>query len=566
MGLGPNITLDATVNPDFGQVESDPAVLNLTAFETFFDEKRPFFIEGIQIYEFSVGPGEMLYTRRIGAQAPIIGATKISGRTEEGLSFGVLGATAGTEFNPSRNYGVARMSQQIGEFSEAGGILTGFDAPEPGGNGRLRSVTGGADWDLRLLENRYGIEGFSAFTHRSWSSPDRNSSTGYAGKVWVRKRQGILNGFVGLDIFSDRFNPNDVGQLNQNNFIANLSRIEYQINRGEPFGAVRRADLSMFAIQSFSYNEGLDLGLDLEVESFWTMQNFQQIQFGVSIERPFGGYDLYETRGLGPWARPAAIEIEGEIETDERRNWLVEPEAGITFHGDGGHGYSLSFRGDWDIGTRLFLSGNIEGEWEEGVTAWVSNESFMRNGPAWAIGERSVSPDRLDPGEYRIIDDGGELSSILTGIESYSGNTWYVPVFGRRETRSLDFTLRSNVTFTPKLSLQVYSQLFLARGRYNDFQIMQNRDRLAEFSNYPKRTEFTLSSLQSNMVLRWEYRPGSNIYLVWTHGRRLQESLNPLAPYGPSPYERSIGKRIDDTFDIFPDNAVLLKIEYTFLY
>lgn len=66
IGTGPNIIMDATINPDFGQVESDPAVLNLTAFETFYDERRPFFLEGASIYEFSVGPGELLYTRRIG--------------------------------------------------------------------------------------------------------------------------------------------------------------------------------------------------------------------------------------------------------------------------------------------------------------------------------------------------------------------------------------------------------------------------------------------------------------------------------------------------------------------
>jgi hypothetical protein len=182
------------------------------------------------------------------------------------------------------------------------------------------------------------------------------------------------------------------------------------------------------------------------------------------------------------------------------------------------------------------------------------------------IGARSASPDQLSTGEYRSLENPDRLNSIFSDIDSYSGSTWYVPVFGRRDTRSVDLTLRSDVTFTPKLSLQLYSQLFLARGRYGDFKIMQDRDQLAEFTNYPKRSEFSLSSLQSNVVLRWEYQPGSNIYLVWTHGRQLRESLNPLAPYGPSPYGRSIGQRIQDTFEIFPENALLLKVEYTFLY
>ncbi|MFH5831680.1 DUF5916 domain-containing protein [Halalkalibaculum sp. DA384] len=566
IGLGPNITLDATINPDFGQVESDPAVLNLTAFETFFDEKRPFFIEGIQIYEFSVGPGELLYTRRIGAEAPIIGATKLSGRTESGTSFGILGATSGSDFDPSRNYGAARVRQQIGSVSEAGAIVTGYDAPSPDGTGRIQTASGGVDWDIRFLDNRYGVEGFSAFTHRNWTAPGRSSSTGMAGKVWLRKRQGILNGFVGLDLFGDEFDPNDIGQLRENNFIANLYRLEYQINRGEPFGPLRRADVEAFGIQQFSYDERLNLGFSLELTSSWMTMEFQEIEFGMNIERPFGGYDLFETRGLGPWARPASYQLVGEFNTDERRQWQVQPEASYTWHEDGGQGYAFGFWGDWNIGTRLNLYANLEGEWEEDVTAWASNESFRYTGSEWEIGERSASPDQLADGEYRTLENQGRLNTIFANISPYNGNAWYTPVFGRRDTRSLDLTLRSDVTFTPKLSLQLYSQLFLARGRYQDFKIMQDWDQLAGYSSYPKRSEFSLSSLQSNVVLRWEYQPGSNIYLVWTHGRQLRESLNPLAPYGRSPYGRSISQRINDTFEIFPENALLLKIEYTFLY
>lgn len=562
VGLGPNITLDATINPDFGQVESDPAVLNLTAFETTFDERRPFFIEGINIYEFSVGPGELLYTRRIGSEGPIIGAGKLSGRTEKGLSFGVLGAAAGSNFDPSRNFAVGRVSQQIGEYSEAGGILTGFDGPAEGGNGRLRTITGGADWDLRFLDNRYGVEGFTAFTNRNWSAEGLDSSTGYAGKVWFRKRQGDLTGFIGLDVFSDRFNPNDMGQLNQNNFIANLSRLEYQINSGDPFGPFRRAQMDLFVVQQFSYDEGLNLGLDLNMGSSWTLNSFQEIEFGIGAERPFGGYDLYETRGLGPWSRPADFEIQVEFTTDERRNWLLSPEAGISFQDGGGRGYNVELRGFWNIGSQLSISGNIEGEWEEGVTAWVSNETFLREGAGWLIGNEPAPPAELSPGDFLDFNDEGQLDTILgTAFDAY-----YRPVFGERDTRSMDLTLRGDVTFTSKLSLQIYSQLFLARGRYDDFKILLNPDDLAEFPAYPKKEEFTLSSLQSNMVLRWEYRPGSNIYLVWTHGRRLSDRVNPIAAEPRDLYNRSVGERIRDTFDIFPENALLLKIDYAFLY
>ncbi len=164
------------------------------------------------------------------------------------------------------------------------------------------------------------------------------------------------------------------------------------------------------------------------------------------------------------------------------------------------------------------------------------------------------------------FDDGGPLDDILGADEPYAPDRYYVPVFGARDTRSLDVTLRGTVTFVTNLSLQFYSQLFVAQGRYDRFQILQNRDELAPFETFPKRDEFALSSLQSNVVLRWQYRPGSTLYLVWTHGRRADDALNPLAPWGPSPYDRPIDDQVARTFDIFPENVFLIKLNYTFLH
>lgn len=565
VGLGSNITLDATINPDFGQVEADPAVLNLSAFEVFFQEQRPFFVEGIEIYEFSIGRGDLLYTRRIGAEAPIIGATKLSGRTENGLSFGVLGATSGEDFNPARNYGVVRASQQVGDFSTLGGILTFYDSPVNQENGRRRTYTGGTDWDLRFADNRYGIDGSTAFTHRTLSA-NNESQTGFSGRLFVEKRQGEWRGFLGTDIFSDDFNPNDLGQLRANNYINAFGRIEHQLNGGRPFGAFQQADVDAFVSQSFSYDEGLNLGAGLRTGSNWTFKSFQSIGADVNIDNMFGGYDLFETRGLEPYAQPFSAEFEFEFETDERRAWQLSPEVAWTYHDDGGNEYALGLRGSWNVGSRLDLFANIEGEWEKAVTAWTSNEAFRRIGSDWLIGESSGPPSRLSNDEYRTFEDGGELTPILSSKEPFGDNTYYVPVFGERDTRSIDFTFRSTVTFTRNLSLQMFSQLFLATGKYESFKILQDRDNLADFSSYPKRDEFSFNSFLSNMVLRWEYRPGSTLFLVWSHGRNFSDEINPLSPYGSSPYDRPIGTQISDTFNILPDNSILLKISYTFLY
>ena len=566
IGLGPNVTLDATINPDFGQVEADPEILNLTAFENFFEERRPFFVEGIQIYEFSAGPGRLLYTRRIGANAPIIGATKLSGRTTKGLSYGVLGALTGDDFNPSRGYGVTRMIQQIGEFSSVGGIVTLFDEANNEDGDHLRSFALGADWDLRFNDNKYGVEGFFSLTNRNLLNTELNPETGFAGKVWLRKRQGIWDGFVGFDVFSDQFNPNDLGQIRQNNFFALISSIGHNINGGRAFGPFQRGGMRSSFIQQVSYDEGLNMGQEFDIGTRLTFKGFQSIRFGMEVGNPFGGYDIFESRGLLPWKAPASFNIGGDFETDERKNWQIEPGIDITFFNDGGRETEISLEGLLNAGSRLSLSAEISGSWEDNVTAWSSNEAFRQVGDSWSIGAESEHPDELTAADYVPLSAGTPLSGLFADAAPVADGQYFVSLFGERDTRSADVTVRSTITFTPTISLQLYSQLFAARGRYQDFQLHVERDQFVDFADYPKRDEFAFSRLQSNVVLRWEYRPGSSLFLVWTHGRRAEDTLNPLSPDAISPYDNSLNDQFNNTFDIFPQNVFLIKLNYAFLY
>ena len=566
IGLGPNVTLDATINPDFGQVEADPEVLNLTAFENFFEERRPFFVEGIQIYEFSAGPGRLLYTRRIGANAPIIGATKLSGRTSKGLSFGVLGAATGDDFNPGRGYGVGRVIQQVGEFSSVGGILTVFDEANNEDGDHLRSFALGADWDLRFNNNLYGIEGFFAATNRNWLDAGLDAETGFAGKMWLRKRQGVWDGFVGVDVFSDEFNPNDLGQIRQNNFFALISSVGHDINGGRSFGPFQRGGMRASFIQQVSYDEGINMGQEFDIGTRLTFKGFQSIRFGIEAANLFGGYDIFETRGLLPWNAPSSFNIGGDFETDERKSWQLEPGYDFTFYNNGGRETELSLEGQLNAGSRLSLSAEIRGGWEDNVSAWSSNESFQRSENGWSIGGEADAPDELTAADYVLLSQETNLDPLFADVTPFSDGQYYVSLFGERDTRSADITLRSTVTFTSTLSLQLYGQMFAARGRYQDFQLHIDRDQLVDFADYPKRDEFAFSRLQSNVVLRWEYRPGSSLFLVWTHGRRAEDAFNPLSPDPISPYDNSLNDQFDNTFDIFPQNVFLIKLNYAFLY
>ncbi|MFP4366552.1 MAG: DUF5916 domain-containing protein [Bacteroidales bacterium] len=565
VGLGPNIMLDATINPDFGQVESDPAVLNLTAFETLYPEKRPFFIEGVDIFEFEIGRGSMFYSRRIGARDPIIGAAKLSGRTSGGLSIGVLGATTGNNFDPSTGYGITRMSQQLGEFSSVGGIVTGTSWPLPRTDGRLQSLAGGVDWDLRNRENSYGFTGITAFTLREFKVADAHTDQGFAGRLELTKRQGAITGDIAFLVISDGFNPNDLGQMRERNYYEGTTSIDYDINGGRPFWNFQRASAGVMLRQRFSYDESLDLGDFIRFDTRWNTNNFQQIEFDVNMRDIFNGYDLYETRGMGPWASPHSVGIAFEYTTDERRNWLLSPEFEYEIFEGGGRGYEIELRGESNIGNRLSISGSFNGGIENGVTAWVSNESFIFEGGQWMTGIRSVHPDLLNSEDLVIIDDNGELDALVTNVIPVRTDAYYIPAFGERDSRAFDLTLRGTYTLSPDLSFQLYSQMFVAKGKYDKFGLLVNPDELMPFQSYPKKSEFSYKSLLSNMVLRWEYRPGSTLYFVWSHGRSKDDILNPLAPWGDSPYDRQTGKQIGEIFNIFPENAFIIKLNYTFL-
>ena len=222
----------------------------------------------------------------------------------------------------------------------------------------------------------------------------------------------------------------------------------------------------------------------------------------------------------------------------------------------------------------LALMADIEAEWESDVIAWSSNETFLRGEDGWWIGIEAGAPDDLGPDYFVPIEDQGGLDNIFSRINPFinteghyfiTDRHYYVSIFGVRDTRSIDFTLRGSITFTRNLSLQIYGQLFVARGRYADFQILQDRDTLVPVESFPKRDDFAFSSFQSNTVLRWEYRPGSTLFLVWTHGRRAEDELNPLAPWGASPYNTPMDRQIADAFEIIPNNVFLIKLNYTFL-
>jgi len=568
VGLGPNITLDVAVNPDFGQVESDPAVLNLTAFETFFDEKRPFFVEGQQYYQFDVSGGDLFYSRRIGSETPIIGASKFSGRTNNGLSFGVLGATTGGSFSPSRGYGVARLSQQFDRYSSVGGMLTTFDGPSGADEGRHRSVGAGGDWDLRFRNNKYAFRGYGALTHQRWTRGGEAPTTGLSGQMEVEKQEGIFRGKVNAKVTEKEFDPNNVGQLTQDrtNFAEVFATYDYDVNGGHSFGPFRRAILGGSVAQTYSVEGRLSRRQFVIFKGNFRTKGFQDISISGRLFNFLDSYDLFETRGLWPRNREYHLRTNVGGSTADTRDWIVRTNGDYTIRGGEGNEYAISIGADWDATERLALSGTLQGEWERSVLAWSSNEAFKATEEGFKIGKEASPPTELGASDYTEFEGSGTLDKILDSVPLHSDNAYYVPVYGERDTRSLDLTLRSTVALTPRLSLQVFSQFFLAQGEYDNFKILASKNNIYPFPSYPRGYRFLFDNFQSNVVFRWRFRPGSTLYFVWDHTRNERREFDNLKDRRTAGRETNFGNRLASPFSVFPRNSFIVKVEYNVGY
>lgn len=551
VGLASNLILDATINPDFGQVEADPAVLNLSTFETFFDERRPFFLEGTTVFDYGIDSGRdgrLLYTRRIGAFDPIIAATKLTGRSERGLSVGALASITGSDLDPERLYAAGRLKQELGERSYVGSGLTYFDGPQA--DGRRRAVAGGGDFVARLAQNTYQWDGTLTLSHVDAPGERR---TGFAFYSGFDKIRGTATFGSGVRVYSDDFHVSDVGRLNEVNLVRALLGGSVYLNGARPFGPVRRADVGGFGTQTWRYSDGTNRGFEFSGSSSWELMNFSTVNVGYGVGG-LGGVDVRETRGLGPVRNRRTGRLSLAYETDARRRFVAEPSAGIEVQEGGGLGRSLALEIDWNASDRVALElGASYGVYDD-FTAWAANETFRRADAGWLVGTDDEIP----------FGDAAALDAAFAGVPFHDGPGRYiVPLFGTRDTREFDVSLRTNVVFRPNLSLQLYSQLFAARGRYRDFRLLAAPDDLRDLAGYPKRRDLSLQSLVSNAVLRWEYRPGSALYVVWSHHRG--DALDVLrlpAPGAPTPFEQGTFDHLGDTFGLYPENVLLVKLSY----
>lgn len=559
-GLGSTVTLDATVNPDFGQVESDPAVLNLSAFEIRFDERRPFFQEGAGLYRCN-GPCEgTFYTRRIGrtpqlrataedpAFTPIAAAAKLTGRLANGVAFGLVNATtaavrgtAGRTIEPQTNYLVARMLREMREGNSQVGIqLTDVhrqldDATSP--YLRRAATTFITQGFHRFAQRRWELTGYAAFnevqgsaqaialTQRSsihyYQRPDadvrydstRTSMGGRSLSVglkqvggWLRYENNFRHASAGLE-------ANDLGFVNTVNDVSFKQTVEMRQLRPS---AWLRSAFSTASLEHHWTTGGLFAAQVLSVNTSGSLHN----NWGGALTATladFGGTHCVSCARGGPALRQSPKRgIRLDIVGDPRP--AVVPKLALRV------GQSDATR-SWYRGTDLGTEVRLASRFSAGV----------------ALSYDEVTNDQQWVGNY---------GALLSDTTHYT--------FARLHQHIFTLTGRANWTATRTLSFQLYLQPFVSTGEYGNWRELAApratayADRFKPFrSSAP--AGFNVKQFTSNAVLRWEYRPASTVFLVWQQGRQ-QDQLDP-GTFVP-------GRDVLNLFGTRPLNTLLLKVSY----
>lgn len=546
VGLTNDLTLNFTINPDFGQVEADPSNVNLTNFETYYDEKRPFFVEGSNIYHYPYDitnneRNKLFYSRRLGREpqfaydrqegehvsAPrrtsILGAVKISGKTRKGTSLGLLGAVTQKMYSeidrngersnyavePLSGYLAGRVEQDLDSGNLiVGGMVTAVNRKideEQFGVLARSAYAGGLNFTRYWHDKSYYLTARAFFSHlqgspqamtrlqrssaRYYQRPDashlqldstRTTLSGMGGSLNGGKISGHFN-FMGFSSWSSPgIEFNDIGFKPNADQIMNGVWAGY--NEWRPRGIVNQFEFngSIYHISDFS---GKSKGWGTESFAYIQFTNYYDIAGGLNIG--YNGTSTTLLRG-GPSIRtPGVMNGWFSIESDSRKKFKAE--------------YDMSFR-------RGFENSASSVSYGLDLSYKPSNRLMLSLYPHYV--------HSTDHQQYVRTVEGEHPTYILSSI--------------RQHTASM--SLRINYGITPDMSLQWYALPYLFSGDYYDFKGVTNPqadkfvERFSRIEDYPyDNPDFHFLQLRSNLVYRWEYKPGSVLYLVWSQGRTLRE-------------------------------------------
>ena len=561
-GIKENLTLDATINPDFGQVEADPAVLNLTAFEVRFEERRPFFQEGVGMFRCTPCQG-IFYPRRIGRtpqlrsdpgdplSTTILGAAKITGRVGGGFNVGVLDAVtqrevgvSGSTIEPQTNYLVTRVSRDMRGGSSSIGLISTVvnrslddDTRDFLRSGAYLAVVDGYH---RFADNSYEVGGYTgrvmvtgsekAIARTQLSSihlhqrpdgdvPFDSTKTSMSGGVVAfnfQKISGALRYSSFVRLASPEMELNDAGQVP----LINDKSIRNNVNfRSLRPGSWYRSSFSMVETENHWTSGGMPSGSGVTLHTGYSLLNNWGWALTYRLSNPNANYCTSCARG-GPALRldPSQF-FQVNVNGDNRRMVIPQFQWAVSA-GDGGRSWERS----GSVGTDLRISSRFSTSLNVGASKRADNQQWIAN-----------------------------YGHFLSDTTHYT--------FARLAQTTVSMTARASFTATPLLTFQFYAQPFMSAGSFSDWRELDAPradaydDRFQSYGNGAVPNGFNFKQFNSNAVVRWEYRPGSTLFLVWQQGRA-QDALN----RGSFEFNRDYR----DLFRAHPVNTFLVKATYFF--
>jgi hypothetical protein len=598
IGITNDLTLDLTINPDFGQVEADPGAIALDGFQIFFKEQRPFFVENKNIFDFKFANGRdnLFYSRRIGrnphrsaeledgeyAKEPInstiLGAAKFSGKTQSGWSIGVLESVTSNEFaeikevdgqtreeivEPLTNFFVARAQKDFNERnSYLGAIFTATNRNLDGDFSELHKAayTGGIDFRHNWRDRAYYLEGNAIMSHVLGSAeaieetqrsiarlfqrvdathveldPTRTSLTGSGGRLEAGKQGGGNWRYSGSFVWrSPELELNDIGFLRQTDEITQFLEIKYLWQVPTKIYRNIELQLEQFSKHDFQGNQNQ---LDIKLEGTVSWINNWDTKLGVGHVPT--NYENAYLRGGPRWRFANKDFVYFFFGSDKTKKWS-------------------------------FTAGYIDRRTEENVNNLNKYVFRMNYQPfdALSVSLNSEFEKTIDQTQYVTTRDFGNQKRY---------------VLGEIDRQSLSTTLRLNYSINPNMSIQFYGQPYIARGRYSNFNYVTNAtaasidDRVSMYNSTQisltdevynidenldgnidytfNKPDFSFVQLRTNLVARWEYIPGSELFFVWARGGSTYN--DPSTSLGRSLRDQVTNNKLEDTF--------LIKATYRFV-
>ena len=588
IGITSDFTLDYTVNPDFGQVEADPSILNLTSYEVFYDEKRPFFLEGKSILEYNADQDMLYYSRRIG-HAPgyrpetgenenlsipdntsILNALKLSGKNKKGLSLGIVNSMTAKEtatisaetknvkeaVEPFTNYFIGRLKQDWNKGNTTlGGIATSTFRNIKDKQLEFladKSLTAGIDFEHNWLNRKYYINTKSFYSkidgsetaisrlqrssqhlfqredaeHLEYDS-GLTSLQGWGGEVSGGKRSGKLRITGNFDWRSPGVDLNDVGYMRQADYLRQESHLYYFVNK--PRGILMKYHFGIDQRQSWSYG-GENLTGILNTETKFTFKNYWSLR--IDIDRTFKEIDTRQLRG-GPALRIDGSTSAGYIfQTNSSKKFIFGTLMDFTKYDD-----KITWAKRYDVSLFWLINNNITVSSYTGFTNEINNNQYVT--------QKTTASKK----EY---------------------------IVGKIARETLYTTLRVEYFISPELSLQYYGSPYASTGKYDSYRkvnqskskdlneryspllktgnllVDENNNEMLNFET--ENPDFNFQEFRSNFVLRWEYKTGSTFYFVWTNTSSNYEDQ----------YNSSITKSFKNITKVRAQNAFMVKFSYWF--